>query len=434
MNRTHDPALTSWVESANRAGTDFPIQNLPFGVFCSPPEKTTPRIGVAIGDRVLDLRVSSEEGLIPDSEVYRADRLNALMAQRPEEISALREELSGMLAVGSAQRARMEAVSTLFTPLGSARMLLPAAVGDYTDFYASLHHASNVGELFRPDNPLLPNYKWLPIGYHGRASSLVTSGTEIRRPKGQRAKPGEPPVFGPSQALDYELEVGWFVGRGNALGDPVAIDEAERHIFGFCLLNDWSARDVQRWEYQPLGPFLGKNFATTISPWVVTLEALEPFRVPAFERTEGDPEPLAYLRTESGGFDVTLEVTLLSRKMRASGVEPLLVSRGNLQDLYWTPAQMLAHHSSNGCNLRPGDLMGTGTISGQSPASRGCLLEITSAGLPLVLPDGETRRFLEDGDEVIFRGYCEREGRARVGFGECRGVLAPAVPVTGRRY
>jgi fumarylacetoacetase len=434
VNRPHDPALRSWIESANRPGNDFPIQNLPFGVFCSPPEKTAPRIGVAIGDRVLDLRVSAEEGLIPDAEACHADRLNALMAQRPEEISTLREELSAMLAAGSRQRARMESIATLFTPLANARLMLPAWVGDYTDFYASLHHATNVGKLFRPDNPLLPNYKWLPLGYHGRASSLVVSGSPIRRPNGQRAKPGERPLFGPSQELDYELEMGWFVGQGNALGAPVAIEDADRHIFGFCLLNDWSARDIQRWEYQPLGPFLGKSFATTISPWVVTLEALEPFRVAAFERAESDPEPQPYLRTQSGGFDVTLDVTLSSQKMRATGVGPLLVSRGNLQNLYWTPAQMLTHHASNGCNLRPGDLMGTGTISGPSPASRGCLLEITGAGPPLVLPDGETRRFLEDGDEVIFRGYCEREGRVRIGFGECRGVLAPAVPLTGRGY
>jgi fumarylacetoacetase len=319
-------------------------------------------------------------------------------------------------------RARVE---PLLLARAGAEMLLPARIGDYTDFYASVYHATNVGRLFRPENPLLPNYKWVPIGYHGRASSIVVSGAEVKRPSGQTKAPdAAAPTFGPSKALDYELEVGFFVGQGNALGEPVPLAEAEQHIFGLCLLNDWSARDVQAWEYQPLGPFLGKNFATTISPWVVTMEALEPFRAASFMRPEGEPKPLQYLDwaddRAQGGFDVTLEVWLRTKKMR----EPVKVSRGNLRDLYWTLAQMLTHHASNGCNLQPGDLLATGTVSGAAEDSVGSLLEMTRRGAdPLILPDGEVRKFLETGDEVILRGYCEREGCARIGFGECRSLV-----------
>jgi len=314
-----------------------------------------------------------------------------------------------------------------------AEMLLPAAVGDYTDFYASLHHATNVGKMLRPDNPLLPNYKWVPIGYHGRASSLVVSGTAVRRPSGQTEPPaGEAaPRFGPSRNLDYELEVGAFLGPGNALGRPIPIAEAEGHVFGLVLVNDWSARDLQRWEYQPLGPFLAKSFATTVSPWVVTLEALAPFRGPLSPRPDGDPAPLPHLDHEDdrahGGFDLRLEVRLLTSAMRERGDEPFAVSGSNARDLYWTLAQMVAHHSSNGCNLRPGDLIASGTVSGPTPEQRGCLLERTWRGSePLALPGGEARRFLEDGDEVILRGRGEREGFAAIGFGECRGVVAAA--------
>lgn len=428
LNFTHDPALRSWIETANLPGADFPIQNLPYGVFRALPDKPDPRIGVAIGDRVLDLRVCDGAGLIPASDACRASVLNLLMGQSPEELSALRVRLSEMLAGGSPDRALMESTAGLFTPLSEACMMLPAAIGDYTDFYASIHHATRVGKLFRPDHPLLPNYKWVPIGYHGRASSLVVSGTNVRRPNGQTAGAGEPPRFGPSRAVDYELEAAWFVGQGNELGEPIPIAGAERHLFGFCLLNDWSARDIQRWEYQPLGPFLGKSFATSVSPWVVTLDALAPFRSESYQRPEDDPQPLPYLAAAGGAFDITLEVRIGSARMRAANREPFLISKGNLRDLYWTPAQMLTHHASNGCNLRPGDLMASGTVSGEAPQSRGCLLEITGGGEPLMLPGGETRRFLEDGDEVIFRGYCEREGRARIGLGECRGILAPAVP------
>jgi fumarylacetoacetase len=304
----------------------------------------------------------------------------------------------------------------------------PARIGNYTDFYASVHHATNVGSMFRPDNPLLPNYKYIPVGYHGRASS-ITLNDEVVRPNGQTKPPNETaPTFGPCTQLDYELEVGAFVTRGNMLGSPIPMEMADEHIFGLCLVNDWSARDIQAWEYQPLGPFLAKNFATTISPWVVTREALEPFRIPLAPRAEGDPQPLPYLSTETdranGGFDITLEVYLSSERMREDGVAPVRVSRGNFRDMYWTFAQMFTHHTSNGCDLRPGDLLASGTVSGPGKESRGCLLEMTWRGTePMQLPTGEERTFLEDGDEVIMRGFCERDGAARIGFGECRGVI-----------
>jgi fumarylacetoacetase len=312
-------------------------------------------------------------------------------------------------------------------------MRLPANIGDYTDFYASIYHATNIGKMFRPDQPLMPNYKWIPIGYHGRASSIVGSGTSIRRPVGQtKDDNAEAPTFGPSKVLDYELEVGFFVGQGNEQGQPIKITEAEDHIFGLCLVNDWSARDIQRWEYQPLGPFLSKSFATTISPWIVTMEALAPFRAPAFKRPAGDPEPLPYLDSpenrERGGFDIKLEVFISTEQMREKGVAPHRLSSSNTRDLYWTFAQMLTHHTSNGCNMQPGDLIASGTVSGATKESLGCLIELTGRGAePIILPTGETRRFLQDGDEVIFRGYCEREGFRRIGFGECRGIVAPAL-------
>lgn len=306
----------------------------------------------------------------------------------------------------------------------------PARIGNYTDFYASVHHATNVGSMFRPDNPLLPNYKHVPIGYHGRASS-ITLNEEVVRPQGQTKPPTETvPTFGPCKQLDYELEVGVFIAQGNMLGVPIPIERADEQIFGLCLVNDWSARDIQAWEYQPLGPFLAKNFATTISPWIVTREALEPFRVPLAPRADGDPEPLPYLSDDqdraAGGFDITLDVWLSSAAMREQGIAPLRVSRGNFRDMYWTFAQMIAHHTSNGCDLRPGDLLASGTVSGTAKESRGCLLEMTWRGTePLELPTGEARKFLEDGDEVIFRGFCEREGAVRIGFGECRGIIVP---------
>ena len=305
-------------------------------------------------------------------------------------------------------------------------MLLPARIGDYTDFYASIHHATRVGKLFRPDNPLLPNYKYVPIGYHGRASSIVVSGHPIRRPFGQMKLTNADPAFAPSRSLDYELEVGAFIGAGNTLGEPISIDEAEHHVFGLCLLNDWSARDIQSWEYQPLGPFLAKNFATTISPWVVPMEALEPYRIPAAERPPGDPAPLPYLTSATSkcdGIDVMLEVFLKSAKMRKEGTAPTLVSRGNIRDLYWTIRQLVTHHASNGCNLRPGDLLATGTISGPAEGSEGCLLEMKHRSSPLKLRSGETRTFLEDGDEVTLRAYAQKEGMPRIGFGDCTGLI-----------
>ncbi len=353
------------------------------------------------------------------------------MSQGRRGATALRALLIEILRSDAAAETRSK-VERLLHPVSEVTMHLPAAIGDYTDFYASIYHATNVGKLFRPDNPLLPNYKHVPIGYHGRVSSIVVSGTQIKRPSGQtKAADAECPVFGPSRLLDYELEVGFFVGEGNARGETIPISEAESHIFGLCLLNDWSARDVQAWEYQPLGPFLAKNFATTISPWVVTMDALEPFRAPAFERDADYPKPLPYLSSEAnvrrGGFDLTLEVCLSSQRMRETGQSPVRLSKGNARDLYWTLAQMLTHHASNGCNLQTGDLLASGTVSGPTKESAGCLLEMTRRGAePIQLPTGEVRKFLEDGDEVIFRGYCEREGYPSIGFGECRGVILPA--------
>lgn len=434
MNETHDPGRTSWVASA-QGHPDFPIQNLPYGVFRQHKAKGAPSVGVAIGDQILDLAATAEVGALSGlaAEAARAGvvpSLNRLMALGPNHWSALRLQLSAFLAADSAaHRANPRQAEGLLLPMSDAELLLPAQIGDYTDFYASVHHATNVGSMFRPDNPLLPNYKWVPIGYHGRASSIVPSGTQVRRPQGQLKDPSaEAPVFAASRALDYETEVGCFVGPGNALGQAVPIAEAEKHLFGLCLVNDWSARDIQTWEYQPLGPFLSKNFATTVSPWVVTLEALEPFRVAAFERPLGDPAPLPYLESPEnrrrGGVDVTLEVAIRTARMRDANLAPHRLSRSRMADLYWTLAQMFTHHASNGCNLQPGDLFASGTISGPTRESRGCLLELTMRGSePVTLPTGEIRKFLEDGDEVIMRGYCERPGTTRIGFGECRGVV-----------
>jgi fumarylacetoacetase len=434
IDGSHDAGLRSWVASANAEGIDFPIQNLPLGVFTRGSEGS-PRIGSAIGDQVLDLDACAEQGLLrglPD-EVQAACRtgsLNALMGLQARIRGTLRHRLSHLLrAEGGFVTARGQAAEVL-VPQAEAQMRLPAVVGDYTDFYASIFHATNVGSMFRPDNPLLPNYRWVPVGYHGRASSLVVGGTPVRRPEGQTAprEEGQPPAFGPSRSVDYELEVGAFLGPGNPRETPLTIAQAEDHLFGLCLVNDWSARDVQRWEYQPLGPFLSKSFATSVSPWVVTVEALAPFRAPAFSRAEADPEPLPHLRSDEdaarGGFDLRLEVLLSSETMRRAGQAPVLVSRSNLKDLYWTLAQMVTHHTSNGCNLRPGDLIASGTVSGPDEENRGCLLERTWRGeRPLELPTGETRAFLEDGDEVILRGHCERDGFTRIGLGECRGVV-----------
>jgi fumarylacetoacetase len=418
-------ALRSWIASANDSATDFPVENLPYGVFQG---KSAAHIGVAIGDQILDLRRCVRVGLLAGlptlvEDSCTASVLNSLMSLGPERWSALRSRITTLLT-DTSLRAQVE---PLLVPLRDAEMQLPAQIGDYTDFYASIHHATRVGKLFRPDNPLLPNYKYVPIGYHGRASSIVMSGAEIRRPCGQTKPPAAAePEFGPARSMDYELEVGLFVGPGNVLGEPIPIAEAEQHIFGLCLVNDWSARDIQSWEYQPLGPFLAKSFATTISPWIVPMEALAPYRVPAAERSLGDPAPLPYLNSPTSnrdGIDLMLEVYLQSAQMREAGLEPEWISRSNLRDLYWTPAQLLTHHASNGCNLRPGDLLATGTISGPEEGSEGCLLEMKHRREPLHLPTGEARGFLENGDRVTFRAYALREGLPRIGFGECVGTI-----------
>ncbi len=431
IDETHHPNLRSWIESANQKDTDFPIQNLPFGVFRERGSNISSRIGVAIGDQILDLSACREVGLLSElpqdlQAACTATTLNALMAMGSNASLLLRHRLSKLLGYNP-QKSPPE--SKILIPQSKVELLLPAAIGDYTDFYASIFHATNVGKLFRPDNPLLPNYKYVPVAYHGRASSLVPSDTPIKRPNGQRKSPDEAvPSFGSSKLLDYEIEVGTFVGTGNALGESIAINRAEKHLFGLCLVNDWSARDIQAWEYQPLGPFLAKNFATTVSPWVVTLEALAPFRCAAFERPTGDPAPLPYLAStenaERGGIDLTVEVWLRSLKMQEMGIKPHCLSRASFAQMYWTVAQMVTHHASSGCNLRPGDLLASGTVSGESAGSQGSLLEITQRGSqPIELPNGEMRSFLADGDEVILRGYCERDGYVRIGFGECRGRI-----------
>jgi fumarylacetoacetase len=419
----------SWVESANDPASDFPIQNLPYGVFT---HHGATRIGVAIGDSILDLRACTETDLcakLPEEIVTacRTESLNALMSLGRESWSALRRRITAILDADNSAGSTIAAFAQLLVPMREATMRLPARIGDYTDFYASIHHATRVGRLFRPDNPLLPNYKHVPIGYHGRASSIVVSGTPVRRPSGQSKSAADAaPNFGPSSSLDYELEVGMFVGPGNDLGHPIPIAEAEDHIFGFCLLNDWSARDIQSWEYQPLGPFLAKSFATSISPWIVPLEAFAPYRVRAAERAAGDPSPLPYLRSPSASpaIDLTLEVFLQSQQMREANIAPIQLSRANLRDLYWTPAQLLTHHASNGCNLRPGDLLATGTISGPDSGSEGCLLELRHSPEALRLPTGETRTFLEDGDEITFHAFAHRPGLPRIGFGECTGQVS----------
>ena len=431
-NATHDPSARSWVASAN-GHRDFPLQNLPFASFRRRGRGEAFRGGVAIGEEILDLAALARS--IPfDGDAAPALRaagqptLNGLMALGPAHWSALRAALFEALREGSA---RQTTLIDCLVPQDGAEFALPAAIGDYTDFYASIHHATAVGRLFRPTNPLTPNYRWLPIGYHGRASSVQVSGTAFRRPLGQRLPPGrETPEFGPSARLDFELEVGIFVGTGNAPGEAIPIGTAEQHVFGLCLLNDWSARDVQAFEYQPLGPFLAKNFATTISPWIVTLEALAPFRTP-WARPPTDPPPLAYLDDPAmragGGFDLALEVWLETAAMRARALPAARLARTNFRHAYWTVAQMIAHHTVGGCDLRPGDLLGSGTQSGPEPGEAGSLLELTAGGRePLALPSGETRRFLEDGDRVILHGRCERAGAASIGFGTCAAEVLPA--------
>ena len=434
LNATHDPALTSWVSSANAPGGDFPLQNLPFAAFRRAGSGEPFRGGVAIGDQVLDLgalhALAPFDGLAAQALAACAQpALNAFMAQGPEASAALRAALSAALRTGSALPARLQA---LLVPQAAVEYRVAADIGDFTDFYASIHHATAVGRLFRPDNPLLPNYKWVPIAYHGRASSVLVSGQDFPRPRGQVMPPGAVrPQLAATRRLDYELEVGVFVGRGNPLGEAVPLAQAESHVFGLCLLNDWSARDVQSWEYQPLGPFLAKNFATTVSPWIVTLEALAPFRVP-WVRPAAEPPPLAYLDDPAvraaGAFDIQLEAWLDTERMRASGVPAQRLSHASFRDSWWSVAQMLTHHTVNGCNLNAGDLFGSGTQSAPEPSAGGSLLELTAGGRqPLTLAGGETRTFLEDGDRVVLRGWCERAGYVRIGFGEAAGTVRPAL-------
>jgi fumarylacetoacetase len=429
---THDPSLQSWVASANDPGSEFPIQNLPFGIFRR-RGAAVGSVGVAIGDRVLDLVAARDAGLITGggTEFAGDSTLNRLMGAGRGVAGMLRASIVDALATGNSAAATRAA--RIIVAQSDVELLMPVRIGGYSDFYASIHHAMNVGSMFRPDNPLLPNYKYVPIGYHGRASSIVVSGTQVRRPSGQLKDDAHPaPTLGPSRRLDYEIELGAFVGPGNPLGHPIPIARANAHLWGVCLLNDWSARDMQSWEYQPLGPFLSKNFATTISPWVVTCDALAPFWVAPAARPAGDPDPLPYLTDDSdrshGALALTLEVWLRSRAMRDSGAPAMLVSRGSFAGMYWTLAQLLTHHASGGCNLQPGDLIGSGTVSNETRESRGCLLERAWRGTePLELPTGERRAFLEDGDEVTMRGYAERGGHRRIGLGACTGMVLPAI-------
>ncbi len=423
----------SWVESANDASNGFPLQNLPFCAF--QVRGGGQRLGVGIGDSILDLaRLAQSEAMsgvpVDVREACMEPTLNRLMACGGEKTRKLRSALARMLGQ-DAPESVVARLKPLLQPMSAADFCVPVEIGDYTDFYASIHHATNVGKLFRPDQPLMPNYKFVPIGYHGRASSIVISGAAVKRPNGQTKQlAADAPMFGPSQQMDYELELGAYIGTGNSLGSSIGVDEAEQHIFGISLVNDWSARDIQAWEYQPLGPFLGKSFSTSVSPWVVTMDAVAPYRVPLAARAEGDPRPLAYLAshdTRDHGFDIHLEVYLTTQKMREASLAPVRLSVVSAKDLYWSFAQMVAHHTSNGCNLRTGDLLASGTISGPQLGSQGSLLEITRRGAePLKLPSGEERSFLEDGDEVTFEGFCECEGLPRISLGKCQGMIVPA--------
>jgi len=418
LDDTHDPELVSWVDAANDPQSDFPLQNLPFGRFRRAGDARF-RLGVAIGDQVVDLVHAK---LVP------TDDMNALMSAGAGLRREVRRTLSHRLRTGSPHATTL---ADSLVPLASVELGLPCHIGDYTDFYTSIHHATSVGRQFRPDNPLLPNYKWVPIGYHGRASSIVASGTPIVRPRGQVKPPdADAPTLEPTRRLDYELEMGIFVGTGNAQGQPISLADAESHVFGLTLFNDWTARDVQAWEYQPLGPFLSKNFASTVSPWLVTPEALAPFRAP-FTRPADDPQPLPYLASADnsahGAFDIALEVWLQTASLRAAGAPAQRLMQSNFRDSYWTVAQLVAHHTVNGCNLAPGDLFGSGTQSGPDPAQGGSLLELARGGkAPLMLANGEQRSFLEDGDTVILRGHCARPGFRRIGFGDCAGTIVPA--------
>jgi fumarylacetoacetase len=438
LNHTHNANATSWVASANINGCDFPIQNLPVAVFRRAGSHEAFRGGVAIGDQVIDLAAARAAGVLSNlgAQALAAaaePTLNHFLAEGPAAWRALRHGLFDLLLAG-ASGAKVDALRACLVPQADIEFSLPATIANYTDFYTSIHHARNVGKVIRPDDPLTPNFQWLPIAYHGRASSVVMSGTAFHRPHGQAMPPGaKAPVYGACARLDYELEMGFFIGTGNALGEPVPLGEAEAHIFGMCLLNDWSARDHQFWEMNPLGPFLGKNFCTSISPWIVTMEALTPYRVPAVERPAPEPQPLAYLdnaaNRAAGGVDVQLAVSIESAQHRACGMAPAEVSRTSFRHQYWTIAQMVTQHTVGGCNLQPGDLLGTGTISGPTPSEAGAMVELSRGGTQAITlaGTGETRTFLQDGDTVALRGWCEKPGAARIGFGECRGQVLPAV-------
>ena len=433
VNETHDPSLKSWVESANMPGCDFPIQNLPFAQFKRAGSDENFRGGVAIGNQIIDLARLTALSVFSGKANKAASAgaqssLNALMAMGRETWSELRLSLSHGLRLDSADKQQIE---QCMVSQNEVEYSLPCVIGDYTDFYTSIHHATSIGKLFRPDNPLLPNYKWVPIGYHGRASSIDVSGQTFHRPIGQLKLPDEnKPFLSATKRLDHELEIGIFIGAGNKLGEPIDIELAENHVFGFCLFNDWSARDIQAWEYQPLGPFLGKSFASTISPWIVTLEALAPYRAP-FTRPAEDPQPLVYLTSDSnsasGGIDIKLQVLIQTEKMRNDGLPPEKIADSNFIYSYWTVAQMVTHHTVNGCNLRPGDLLGSGTQSGPLPEQAGSLLELSKGGKQTIsLGNGESRTFIEDGDSLIIRGYCQNDSAARIGFGEVSSTVLPA--------
>jgi fumarylacetoacetase len=426
-------AHQSWLPSANDHATDFPLTHLPYGAFEIDGQ---PHLCSAIGTHLLDLHACAEANLLPPglTAACKAPTLNPLMALGPHSWSVLRDTLTALLRI-DAEPSRRQAAEAALHSIAGATLLKPVHIPNYTDFYASIHHATRVGRLFRPDQPLLPNYKYLPVGYNGRASSILPSGIPVQRPIGQSRPPSHNanPTFAPSAALDYELELALYIGQSNPLGTPVPIAKAAHHIFGISLLNDWSARDLQSWEYQPLGPFLSKSFATTISPWVTPMAALEPFRAPVANRRGGDPKPLHYLHLAAdqthGNLNVQLEISILTRTMRANKLEPYVLSGTNAQELYWTPAQLVAHHTSNGCNLQIGDILATGTISGPTEAAAGCLLELTRNGAqPVTLPTGEARTFLADGDEIILRGFCELPDHPRIGLGECRATILPARP------
>ncbi|KZN57998.1 fumarylacetoacetase [Pseudoalteromonas luteoviolacea] len=433
INETHDINLKSWVASANQAGTDFPIQNLPFASFRRKGSSEEFRGGVAIGDQVLDLGAVAAANIFDGvaqeaAEAANAQALNEFMGLGKAHWSGLRLALSRVLREGSEHQSTLESA---LVAQNDVEYALPCHIGDYTDFYTSIYHATAVGSLFRPDNPLLPNYKWVPIGYHGRASSIDVSGQTFPRPKGQTKAPdAETPSFGPCKRLDYELELGIYLGKGNELGDTIGIEDAEDHVFGFCLFNDWSARDLQAWEYQPLGPFLAKNFASTVSPWIVTTEALAPYRT-AWHRDENDPQPMSYLESaqnrEAGAFDIQMDVLIETDKMRSENAVPSRVSESSFKHSYWTVAQMVTHHTVNGCNFLPGDMLGSGTQSGPEHEEAGSLLELSRGGKEsITLSNGEERKFLEDGDKVIMRGWCEADGFNRIGFGSVEGTVLPA--------